>query len=147
MLEAALALQCRRLGLIESWRMRVRNHLLMPVRAGKVGEQSIPLAHAGGRIAAAAHNGLRSIVGRLGRRAASAVCVRAVAGAALAGGDYSIAGMTLSGGLWPSTKVLMLMITFSPMSIRLSTVADPMCGSNTTLGSFSSLGLMAGSFS
>ena len=46
---------------------------------------------------------------------------------------YSIDGSTRSGGLWPSTKVLMLTMTFSPMSMRPSSVAEPMCGSSTTL--------------
>ena len=62
-------------------------------------------------------------------------------------GRQSIDGMTRSGGRWPSMKVLMLTMTFSPMSMRPSTVAEPMWGSSTTLGSFSSLGLMAGSCS
>jgi hypothetical protein len=62
----------------------------------------------------------------------------------------SIDGSTRSGGLWPSMKVLMLMITFSPMSMRPSMVAEPMCGSSTTLpsrASRTSLGLTAGSCS
>ena len=37
----------------------------------------------------------------------------------------------------------MLMITFSPISMRPSTVADPMCGSSTTLGSSRSRGLIS----
>ena len=59
-------------------------------------------------------------------------------------------GSTRSGGLWPSRKVLMLMMTFSPMSMRPSIVAEPMCGSSTTLpalASRSSFGLTAGSCS
>ncbi len=60
---------------------------------------------------------------------------------------YSIDGMTRSGGLCPSMKVFTLTMTFSPMSMRPSTVAEPMWGSSTTLGSFRSLGLMAGSCS
>ena len=50
-------------------------------------------------------------------------------------------------GRWPSMKVLMLMITFSPMSIRPSIVAEPMCGRSTTFSSWRSFGLMAGSCS
>ena len=48
--------------------------------------------------------------------------MRIVAAIAFAGFAkfYSIAGMTRSGGLWPSAKVLMLMMTFSPMSMRPS---------------------------
>src|SRR5258707_1314557 len=42
-------------------------------------------------------------------------------------------------------KGLMLMMTFSPMSMRPSRVAEPMCGSSTTLSSLRSLGLIAGS--
>ena len=38
---------------------------------------------------------------------------------------YSIAGSTRSGGRWPSMKVRMLMITFSPWSARPSYVAEP----------------------
>ena len=41
---------------------------------------------------------------------------------------HNIDGSTRSGGLWPSMKVRMLTITFSPMSMRPSTVAEPMCG-------------------
>ena len=41
----------------------------------------------------------------------------------------------------------MLIITFSPISMRASTVAELMCGRSTTLGSLSSLGLIAGSCS
>jgi hypothetical protein len=68
-------------------------------------------------------------------------------GGRLEGRNYSIDGMTRSGGRCPSMKVLMLTMTFSPMSMRPSTVAEPMWGSSTTLGSFMSLGLMAGSCS
>jgi hypothetical protein len=60
---------------------------------------------------------------------------------------HSIDGITRSGGRWPSMKVFTLTMTFSPMSMRPSTVAEPMWGSSTTLGSFSSLGLIAGSCS
>src|SRR5262249_27028499 len=63
---------------------------------------------------------------------------------------YSIDGRTRSGGLCPSRKVLMLTITFSPMSMRPSSVAEPICGSSTTLprrASLTSLGLTAGSCS
>src|SRR6185369_14783451 len=42
--------------------------------------------------------------------------------------DHSIAGMTRSGGLWPSTNERMFTITFSPMSMRPSMVAEPICG-------------------
>ena len=59
-------------------------------------------------------------------------------------------GRTRSGGRWPSMKVLMLMMTFSPMSTRPSMVAEPICGSSTTLparASFTSFGLTAGSCS
>ena len=42
-------------------------------------------------------------------------------------------GSTRSGGRWPSMKVWMLMMTFSPMSTRPSIVAEPICGSSTTL--------------
>ena len=49
--------------------------------------------------------------------------------------------MTRSGGLWPSAKVLMLMMTFSPMSMRPSIVAEPICGSSTTFLSLSSFGI------
>src|SRR5260370_29661052 len=62
--------------------------------------------------------------------------------------DHSIEGSTRSGGRCPSMKVLILIMTFSPMSMRPSIVAEPMCGSSTTLparASFSSLGLTAGS--
>jgi hypothetical protein len=45
---------------------------------------------------------------------------------------------TRSGGRCPSMKVLMLMMTFSPMSMRPSMVADPMCGNSTTLSEFDS---------
>ncbi len=55
----------------------------------------------------------------------------------------SIPGTTRSGGRWPSANVLMLMITFSPISIRPSTVADPICGNNTTFGSSRSRGLIS----
>ena len=44
----------------------------------------------------------------------------------------------------------MLMMTFSPMSMRPSSVAEPMCGSTTTLparASLTSLGLIDGSCS
>ena len=41
----------------------------------------------------------------------------------------------------------MLTITFSPMSMRPSMVAEPICGSSTTFLALSSLGLTAGSFS
>ena len=41
--------------------------------------------------------------------------------------------MTRSGGLWPSAKVLMLMMTFSPMSIRPSMWPKTCAGSSTTL--------------
>src|SRR5919108_387086 len=44
----------------------------------------------------------------------------------------NIPGCTRSGGAWPSRKVLILMITFSPMSMRPSMVAEPMCGRATT---------------
>ena len=42
-------------------------------------------------------------------------------------------GRTRSGGRWPSMNVLMLTITFSPMSMRPSIVAEPICGSSVTL--------------
>jgi molybdopterin/thiamine biosynthesis adenylyltransferase len=61
--------------------------------------------------------------------------------------SHSIEGITRSGGRWPSIQVRMLMITFSPMSMRPSRVAEPMCGSRTTLGNFRSLGLTVGSCS
>ena len=64
--------------------------------------------------------------------------------------SHSIDGSTRSGGLWPSMKVLMLMMTFSPMSMRPSIVAEPICGSSTTLparASLTSCGLTAGSCS
>src|SRR6266545_2245910 len=64
--------------------------------------------------------------------------------------DQSIDGSTRSGGLWPSRKVRMLTITFSPMSMRPSSVAEPMCGSTTTLparASLVSFGLTAGACS
>src|ERR1700726_1633314 len=57
-------------------------------------------------------------------------------------GFHSIDGRTRSGGRWPSMKVLMLTMTFSPMSLRPSTVAEARCGSSTTLparGSLTSL--------
>src|ERR1051326_1891972 len=41
--------------------------------------------------------------------------------------DHSIDGSTRSGGRWPSMNVRMLIMTFSPMSIRPSMVAEPMC--------------------
>src|SRR5271169_1480388 len=44
-----------------------------------------------------------------------------------------IDGSTRSGGVWPSTKVLMLTMTRSPMSTRPSLVAEPICGSSVTL--------------
>src|SRR6202035_5336632 len=47
-------------------------------------------------------------------------------------------GSTRSGGLWPSTKVRMLMMTFSPISARPSCVAEPMCGTSVTLPIFAS---------
>ena len=59
----------------------------------------------------------------------------------------NIVSRTRSGGLWPSAKVLMLMMTFSPMSMRPSMVADPICGSSTTLSSSRSFGFIAGSCS
>jgi molybdopterin/thiamine biosynthesis adenylyltransferase len=49
------------------------------------------------------------------------------------------------GRRWPSIQVVMLMITFSPMSIRPSMVAEPRCGSRTALGRPSSFGLIFGS--
>ena len=61
--------------------------------------------------------------------------------------DQNIAGWTRSGGAWPSRKVLMLMMTFSPMSTRPSSVAEPICGSTTTLSLLSSFGFTAGSCS
>src|SRR5205085_790185 len=61
--------------------------------------------------------------------------------------SQNIAACTRSGGLWPSRKVLTLMMTFSPMSMRPSIVAEPMCGRATTRSLASSFGLMAGSFS
>ena len=45
----------------------------------------------------------------------------------------SMLGRIRSGGRWPSMKVLMLMMTFSPMSTRPSKVAEPICGRSTTL--------------
>src|SRR6476619_3533263 len=57
---------------------------------------------------------------------------------------YSIDGRTRSGGLWPSTQVLMLMMTFSPISTRPSRVAEPICGSRTTRLALSRRGLKAG---
>src|SRR5258705_348113 len=59
----------------------------------------------------------------------------------------NIVSMTRSGGVWPSAKVLMLTMTFSPMSVRPSIVDELICGSSTTLSSRSSLGLIAGSCS
>src|SRR5262249_60843643 len=47
--------------------------------------------------------------------------------------DHSIDGSTRSGGRWPSMKVRMLIMTFSPMSIRPSMVAEPRRGRRTTL--------------
>lgn len=38
---------------------------------------------------------------------------------------YICPGTTKSGGRWPSAKVLMLIKTFSPISIRPSVVAEP----------------------
>ena len=46
---------------------------------------------------------------------------------------HNMLGSTRSGGRWPSMKVRMLMMTFSPMSTRPSSVAEPICGSSTTL--------------
>ena len=63
---------------------------------------------------------------------------------------HVLIGSTRSGGRWPSTWVRMLMMTFSPMSMRPSMVAEPICGSSTTLplaASLSSFGLTAGSCS
>ena len=60
---------------------------------------------------------------------------------------HSIEGSTLSGGLWPSWKALMLMITLSPISARPSIVAEPRWGSSTTLGIFNRRGSTLGSFS
>ena len=54
--------------------------------------------------------------------------------------SYNIDGTTRSGGRWPSAKVLMFMITRSPISMRPSIVADPICGSRTTLGNSFSRG-------
>jgi DNA-binding transcriptional LysR family regulator len=64
--------------------------------------------------------------------------------------SYSMLGSTRSGGLWLSRKVLMLMITFSPISTRPSIVAEPICGSSVTFPVFASrtsFGLTAGSCS
>ncbi len=64
--------------------------------------------------------------------------------------DHSMLGSTRSGGLWLSRKVLILMITFSPISTRPSIVAEPICGKSETLpclASRTSFGLTAGSFS
>ncbi len=60
---------------------------------------------------------------------------------------HSIDGITRSGGLCPSIQVRMLMMTFSPISIRPSIVAELMCGRQTTLGNLSSLGFTVGSCS
>src|SRR5262249_39324839 len=63
---------------------------------------------------------------------------------------YSIDGSTRSGRRRPSRKVLMLTIPFSPMSMRPSSVAEPICGSSPTLpmrASLTSFGLTAGSCS
>jgi hypothetical protein len=63
---------------------------------------------------------------------------------------HNIDGSTRSGGRCPSRKVLMLTITFSPMSMRPSSVAEPICGNSTTLpmrASLTSFGLTAGSCS
>src|SRR5262249_27970458 len=64
--------------------------------------------------------------------------------------DHSIEGSTRSGGRWPSMKVRMLIMTFSPMSIRPSMVAEPRWGRSTTLparASRNSFGFTAGSCS
>ena len=45
-----------------------------------------------------------------------------------------IVDKTLSGGLCPSIKVCIFMITFSPISFLASNVEDPMCGNKTVLG-------------
>ena len=67
---------------------------------------------------------------------AGAPCARQVARI------HTIAGTTWSGGRWPSAKVLMLMMTFSPISSLPSSVADAMCGSRTTFCRPCSRGLM-----
>ena len=54
---------------------------------------------------------------------------------------YSIPGTTRSGGRWPSAKVRMFRITFSPISMRPSTVALPIWGGSTTLGRLRRRGL------
>jgi len=50
---------------------------------------------------------------------------------------------TRSGGLCPSMNVLMLTNTRSPIAMRLSSVAEAMCGVSTTVSSASSLAGMA----
>jgi L-2,4-diaminobutyrate transaminase len=62
-------------------------------------------------------------------------------------GAYNIEPRTRSGGRWPSAKVLMLMITFSPIASRPSIVAEPICGNSTTLSRARSRGSIAGSCS
>jgi len=56
---------------------------------------------------------------------------------------HNILGTTISGGLCPSAKVLMLINTFLSISIRPSLVADLIWGSSTTLGSSGSRGVTA----
>jgi pimeloyl-ACP methyl ester carboxylesterase len=59
----------------------------------------------------------------------------------------TIAGITRSGGRWPSWKVLMLRMTRSPISSRASWLADAMCGRSTTFFRPISAGLISGSCS
>ncbi len=56
----------------------------------------------------------------------------------LAGRPQSMLGSTRSGGRWPSAKVRMLTMTFSPMSARPSCVAEPICGKSVTLPALAS---------
>src|SRR5262249_42773961 len=66
------------------------------------------------------------------------------------GRTHSIGGSTGSGGVWQSRNVRMFTMTSPPMSMRPSSVAEPMCGKTTTLpvrASFMSLGLTAGACS
>ncbi len=81
------------------------------------------------------------------RRRGGRVAIRALCSRLL---PHSMLGSTRSGGLWLSSKVRILMITFSPISTRPSMVAEPICGSSVTLPAFASrtsFGLTAGSCS
>src|SRR5690606_22864553 len=109
-----------------------------PHPSGRAGHGKSHLVHGAERLT----SGRRGGKGCSARRASVAM---AVGSGSIDG--HSIDGSTRSGGLWPSTNVLMLMITFSPMSLRPSMVADPMCGRITARLHFTSLGLTAGSCS